>query len=200
MKSHDVDLMQHADGELENEQEQEIDELLRDPAARAKVEALGELGELVRGHLELEADAVPGKRFDNLWREIDKAITREAERPAAAAARPEPEPAREAEGTGVWRRISRWLDQYRGHIITGVVSAGAVATLALVLRGGPKNRAGSTDHGTISPIPAAYHPTDPTEIEDLDTPGGTGTVFHMKDDDGSTTVIWVTPEDTVEGI
>ena len=192
MKSHDVDLMQHADGELE------ADELLRDPAARAKVEAIGELGELVRGHLELEADALPGKRFDNLWREIDKAITREADRPAAAAAKPEP--AREAEGAGVWRRISRWLDQYRGHIITGVVSAGAVAALALVLRGGPNHHAGSTDHGTISPTPAAYHPTDPTEIEELDTPGGTGTVFHMKDDDGATTVIWVTPEDTVEGI
>ena len=36
--------------------------------------------------------------------------------------------------------------------------------------------------------------------ESLDTPGGTGTVFNLNDDDGSTTVIWVTPEDTVEGI
>lgn len=194
MKSHDVDLMQHADGELENEHDDV--ELLRDPAARAKVDAIGELGELVRGHLELEADAVPGKRFDNLWREIDKAIARDAERPAAA--KPEAEPARE--GAGVWRRLSRWIDQYRGHIITGVVSAGAVATLALVLRGGAKDHGGSTEHGTISPIPAAFHPADPTEIEELDTPGGTGTVFHMKDDDGATTVIWVTPEDTVEGI
>jgi hypothetical protein len=40
----------------------------------------------------------------------------------------------------------------------------------------------------------------PAEIESLDTPGGTGTVFNLEDEDGSTTVIWVTPEDTVEGI
>jgi hypothetical protein len=40
----------------------------------------------------------------------------------------------------------------------------------------------------------------PAEIQDLDTPGGTGTVFNLDDEDGSTTVIWVTPEDTVEGI
>ena len=40
----------------------------------------------------------------------------------------------------------------------------------------------------------------PAEIQSLDTPGGTGTVFNLEDEDGSTTVIWVTPEDTVEGI
>ena len=33
-----------------------------------------------------------------------------------------------------------------------------------------------------------------------DRPGGTGTVFNLEDEDGNTTVIWVTPEDTVEGI
>jgi hypothetical protein len=40
----------------------------------------------------------------------------------------------------------------------------------------------------------------PAEIDDLHTPGGVGTVFYLDDEDGSTTVIWVTPEDTVEGI
>jgi hypothetical protein len=37
----------------------------------------------------------------------------------------------------------------------------------------------------------------PSEIEELDTPNGTGTVFNVADEDGSTTVIWVTSNDTV---
>jgi hypothetical protein len=67
-----------------------------------------------------------------------------------------------------------------------------------VLRG--PNRAPGTAGTTRAPVqatPAAYRPA---EIESLDTPGGTGTVFNLQDDDGGTTVIWVTPDDTVEGL
>ena len=192
--SHDIDLMALADGEAD---ERELEELLRDPAARRKVEAVGELGELVRGHLELSADALPQKKIDALWREIDKGIERERETVAEpAAARAETSAAR----AGVLRRIGRWFDNHRSHIITGAVSAGAVAALALVLRG-PGGEGGLTGprHGTGQPeiLPAVHRPA---EIESLDTPGGTGTVFNLEDEDGSTTVIWVTPEDTVEGI
>jgi hypothetical protein len=190
MKSHDIDLMQHADGELER------DDLLRDPGAQGKVDAVGELGELVRGHLEQHADGVPARRFDAMWREIDKAIDRDAA-PVVAPAKDEPTMVGSSRGKGVWRRLSRWFEQHRGHIITGVVSAGAVAALALVLRG--PSQSGTSNPGT-NVIPAQAAKYRPTEIESLDTPGGTGTVFNLKDDDGSTTVIWVTPEDTVEGI
>ena len=189
MKSHDADLMQHADGEVES------DELVRDPAARAKVDAIGELGEVVRGHLELHADRVPDRRFDAMWREIEKAIERDAA--TAPKTTNEPTMVGSSRGKSVWRRLSRWLEQYRGHIITGVVSAGAVAALALVLRG--QSQPGTSPGGS-NVIPAQAAKYRPTEIEELDTPGGTGTVFNVKDDDGSTTVIWVTPEDTVEGI
>ena len=192
--SHDIDLMALADGEAD---ERELEELLRDPAARRKVEAVGELGELVRGHLELSADALPQKKLDALWREIDKGIERERETVAApAAARAETS----AAPAGLLRRIGRWFDNHRSHIITGAVSAGAVAALALVLRG-PGGEGGLTGprQGTGQPelVPAVHRPA---EIESLDTPGGTGTVFNLEDEDGSTTVIWVTPEDTVEGI
>jgi hypothetical protein len=183
----DAELMQRIDGEL--------DEVSLDNDTRSKADALGELGELVRGHVELAADALPQGRFDAMWREIDKAIDREGEAETAPeAARSERRPA------GIWRRIGRWFDHYRGHLITGAVSAGAVAALAIVLRGGGDGATaqnGSGGRGPIETMPAAYRPT---EIEDLDTPGGTGTVFDLKDEDGSTTVIWVTPSDTVEGI
>ena len=185
--SHDSDLMAFADSELDERALRELEEqLARDPAARRKIEALGELGELVRGHLELSADAVPQKKFDALWREIDKGMDRESVKEPAAASAPQP--------AGVWRRIGRWFDHYRGHVITGAVSAGAVAALALVIRGdGEIGQRG----GGIDAQPVMHRPA---EIQALDTPGGTGTVFNLQDEDGSTTVIWVTPEDTVEDI
>ncbi|HEY5924523.1 MAG TPA: hypothetical protein VIV11_22750 [Kofleriaceae bacterium] len=187
--SRDIDLMALADGEAD---EQELEELLRDPASRHKVEAVGELGELVRGHLELSADAVPQKKFDALWREIDKGIERERESVSKPAADGAPAPA-----TSWLRRVGRWFDHYRGHVITGAVSAGAVAALALILRGPDGD--GQIAGGKRDPIEGTPV-MQPAEIQSLDTPGGTGTVFNMEDEDGSTTVIWVTPEDTVEGI
>ena len=174
-KPHDIDLMEHADGERDHA------DLLRDPAAREKVEALGELSELVRGHLELSADAVPPARFEQIWDAVDKSIASVPAKPA-----------------GVWSRIGSWFERYRGHVITGVVSAGAVAALALVLRGpSSETTTATTGHNPGNVVPVAYRPT---EIESLETPGGDSTVFNLQDEDGAATVIWVTPDDTVEGI
>jgi hypothetical protein len=183
--SRDADLMSFADGETG---EHELEELLRDPMSRRKVEAVNELGELVRGHLELSADAVPQKKFDALWREIDKGIEREKAPARAETAT--------ATGGSWLRRVGRWFDHHRSHIITGAVSAGAVAALALVLRPGTDGQIAAKPGGPVENMPVIM----PAEIESLDTPGGTGTVFNLEDEDGSTTVIWVTPEDTVEGI
>jgi hypothetical protein len=188
--SRDIDLMALADGEAD---ERELEDLLRDPMSRQKVEAVGEIGELVRSHLELSADAVPQKKLDALWREIDKGIDRERE----TAAKPERAETATASGGGWLRRVGRWFDQHRGHVISGAVSAGAVAALALILRGpGTDGQISGKPTGPVENMPVVM----PAEIESLDTPGGTGTVFNLEDEDGSTTVIWVTPEDTVEGI
>ena len=90
------------------------------------------------------------------------------------------------------------IERHRGHVITGVVSAGAVAALAIVLRGGSGDGGFATHgHGPSDITPVSYRPT---EIESLDTPGGDSTVFNLQDEDGPATVIWVTPDDTVEGI
>lgn len=176
----DIELMQHADGELDDRQAADVDARLeRDPDARAKADSLGQMSELVRSHLELAADDVPARSFDAIWRKVDREI-----------ATPE-------EDTGLWARITGWLDRHRGHVITGAVSAGAVAALALLLR--------TTDDGSRAPArgaidvqPAALRVAP--EIESLDTPDGEGTVLNLEDEDGHTTVIWVSPADTVEGI
>ncbi|HEY4176556.1 MAG TPA: hypothetical protein VGM90_06985 [Kofleriaceae bacterium] len=174
----DIDLMQHADGELDDRDVTALEaRLASDPDARTKAEALGQMSELVRGHLELAVDDVSDARFDGLWSKIDKATTAKSA-PA--------------------RRESSWFDRYRGYIFTSVVSAGAVAVLALILRG----RTGTTtiykNDSTLEVQPAALR-TAP-EIEDMDTPDGDGTILNLKDEDGNTTVIWVSPADTVEGI
>src|SRR5215468_9321320 len=108
----DLELMEHADGE--HDDPEVIARIEREPEARAKVEAMRQVGELVRGHLELSADAVPDARFASMWRRIDDQLV--------------------APATGLWARISGWFDRHLGHVITGAVSAGAVAALALVRR------------------------------------------------------------------
>ncbi len=172
----DVELMQHADGELPGDLPAER---ASDPDARRKLEALGDLRELVRGHLELATDQTDDRRFQEMWRGIDRALDEAAPR-------------------GLWGRISSWLERHRGHLITGVVSAGAVAALALVLRPDAGPGDALDDGGAIDVRPVSLR--SPPAIEALDTPGGTGTVINYEDEDGHTAVIWVTPADTVEGI
>ncbi len=175
MNPRDSELMQAADGERGD---------IAVPAgeARAKVDAIAELGELVRGHVELSADAVAEAKFAAMWRRID-------EQTAAPA----------GESRGLLGRMAAWFDRYRSHIITGAVSAGAVAAIAIIAR--PSQPDGSSRGPIVNPITTQPAQFRPAEVESLDTPGGTGTVFHLQDADGrSTTVIWVAPEDSVEGL
>jgi len=170
----DLELMEHADGELDDP------ELLawieRDPEARVRLEAIQEIGELVRGHLELSADAAHDARFAAMWRRIDDQL---------------------APATGLWAWISGWFDRHRGHVITGVVSAGAVAALALVLRPGNSDLGASGAHAIeVRPVALRAAP----EIDSLDTPGGSSTVISLNDDDGNAAVIWVTPDDDTEAL
>ncbi|HEY0477692.1 MAG TPA: hypothetical protein VGD37_09215 [Kofleriaceae bacterium] len=169
----DLELMEHADGERDDA---ELAARLEcDPAARAKVEVIHQLGELVRGHLELSADAVHDARFAAMWRRIDGQLV--------------------APPAGVWARLSGWFDRYRGHVITGAVSAGAVAALALILRPGTSDLAVAGSGGHVIDVrPVALRATP--EVDSLDTPGGSSTVINLDDEDGHATVIWVSSEDS----
>src|SRR4051794_31596752 len=105
--SDDMELMQAVDGELPPSRPSgELDARLdRDPEARAKAEALGQLGEALRGHLELAADDVPASRFDQMWRSVAKELERDV--PASERVR-ERAPAR----TGAWAKISGWFERH----------------------------------------------------------------------------------------
>ncbi len=188
--THDIDLMQHADGELVLD--------ATDPETQAKIEAIHHIGELVRGTSELAADAVPEAKFTGMWREIDKLLDNEAVSAARSKELALPEPERAPTATEKRGWLSRWFDRYRGYIITGAVSAGVVATIALVVRQGGTDPATMNGSGPIDVRPVSLR--SPVEVESLDTPNGQGTVLNLEDEDGHTTVIWVSPEDSVDGI
>lgn len=199
MPTRDSDLMQLADGELDPATAADLEAGLA-PDGRAKLAALRDLREAVRGHLELRADEAE-PRLVGMWAEIDKRLSLDAPPVRQPAGR-----TREAKPQGLWARFARWVDDHRSHVLTGVLSAGAVAALALVLR--PQDRLVEK----VVQVPVAVAPTQapgkpqvqvvstPPAVESLDVAGGTGTVWTIEDDDGKTAVIWVTPDDTVEGL
>lgn len=168
----DLEVMEYADGETDDAELAARVEA--DPDARGRRDAIAELGELVRGELELSADAVPDAKFVAMWRRIDGQLV--------------------APATGLWSRLSAWFDRYRSHIVTGAVSAGAVAALAIVLRPGASEVSAGAHMLEVRPVAQRAAP----EIDALDTPGGSSTVISLNDDDGNAAVIWVTPEDSDE--
>src|SRR5687767_9273199 len=112
----DIDLMQLADGELDEAERAEVEAVLAaDPDARRRatdrMAAIDELGEAVRGDLEIAADEAEPK-LGRMWAEIEKRISLDEE--AAKAPAPAPKVVR----PGVWGRVGRWFDAYRGHVLT----------------------------------------------------------------------------------
>lgn len=186
----DVDLMMHVDGELEADEESAVAARMDEPGARGKAAAVRELGELVRGHVELATDEAEPK-LSGMWAEISKRLDNEHAAARSSTSLP-------VSSGGFLRAVGRWFERYRGHLLTGTVSAGAVAALALVLGPAePEPSTGGTKSGTGGVTPTFV--SAPPEIESLDIPDGTGTVLTMEDEDGGTAIIWVTPDD-VEGI
>lgn len=225
----DIDLMQFADGEVDEATAGEIARQLQgDPDAERKVEALEQVTDTVRSYLELAADdAEPG--LDAMWATIERRIHSNGESRAAAGAgavaeaMPEPParaPARPAEPAdtdraGLRAAITRFFDSYRGHFLTGAVAAAAAALIILAVR--PADRVvverpvavGDTAAPQMlvndtQAVPAKLVTEDPSppEIEHLDVNGGSGTVFVMPkegEDDVSATVIFVDMNTEVEG-
>ena len=202
----DSDLMELADGELDDARAAELEAALG-PEQRAKVAAIGDLGHAVRGHLELSADeAAP--RMARLWEEIDKRISLDARAATPTKAIPAPAPGSggDAAPRGFWGRLIHWFDDHRSHVMTGVLSAGAVAAVTLFLspRRETIEKPVYVSTPTVQvPGPAGVRTalvSTPPSVDTLDVTGGSGSVFTIEDEDGGTAVIWVTPEDTVEGL
>lgn len=190
----DFDLMAHVDGELESAEESAVASHMDEPDTRAKAAAVRELGELVRGHVELATDEAEPK-LSMMWSELAKRLDNESSAARSSTAVP-------VSAQGFWRAIGRWFERYRSYVLTSAVSAGAVAALTLVLRPADPEAPNGAVAGRGKAGTGAMAPTfvsAPPEIESLDVPNGSGTVLTMEDEDGGTAIVWVTPDD-VEGI
>lgn len=164
------------------------------PDGAATVAAVHELGELVRGSLELATDdAEP--RLASLWELVERRLERDQE-PADPVRTPAPR-------ASVWARAWSWLGGHRSHVATGLVSAGVVAGLALALRPTPADRV-VVKTVQVPVQPAVIMTGSPPTVESMELIGGSGTVFTIGDDDGDgdAAVIWVEPDevDPTEGI
>jgi anti-sigma factor RsiW len=205
----DIDLMQLADGELDAGARAALErQVAEEPEAARKVAAIEEMGELVRGHLELAADEAEPK-LEGLWAEIEKRMDLDAP-PVSVPARPPTVPVPEP---GLWGKLGKWIDTYRGHVLTGALSAGAVAAIALVMRPDttrpemPVADTGNTPPPQVTPPPVTPPAPEmvpvhtPVEVQSLEVNSGSSAILTYDDEDGEkTTVIWITPDDTVEGI
>jgi len=197
----DLELMLYADGELAADEERAVAAWIAShPDARAKVEAVRNMGEVVRTFLELETDAAEPK-LDEAWSAVARKIHANGHTAADEAVpttrrhKTVPRP----ESPGVFAKIRGWFGEHRGHVVTGLVTAGAVAALMFAI--GPRDRV--TERQLMGPTPvgggtpAALESQSP-EVEDLEVYEGSGTVLTIEpegDDDSGAAVIWISNDE-----
>jgi anti-sigma factor RsiW len=200
----DIDIMLLADDELDEAAAAALEaKVAGDPAARTKLAALRELTESVRGHLELAADEED--RLEGLWASVERRLDVDAARvkePQTVAARAAIAAAAvTAQPRGLWARFARWIDEHRGHVLTGALSAGAVAALTLMLRPGGERVVERVVQGPPVVATPAMAKSTPPDVESIDVAEGSTQVWTLANDgEGEAAVIWITPADTVEGL
>ncbi|WP_428262825.1 hypothetical protein [Haliangium sp.] len=192
----DIDLMLYVDGEADARTAEAVAAGLgADPsggdgdpgaAARRKVEALDEMGELVRSYLELEADqAEPA--LDGLWAGIERRIQANGVPDSA----PAPAPAE----PGLWTRVRQWLEASRGYFATGALAAAAATILVVALRPPEVKIVERPVAATPGPTEPRMVPVStPPEVEEIEVSGGSASVFTLEgegEDEVSAGVIWL---------
>jgi len=175
------ELMRYLDGELASRDARLLEKRLAEsPALQRTLDALVQMREVVRARYHAAADEAQ-PRLAGLWDRIEGQLA--APEPARASARP-------AAVRGLWAGVRGWLDAYRGHLLTGALSAAAGAVLAIVAL---RSMGGGIEQPQPPP-PVAV--AEAAEVESLEVEDGTGTIFQIPADEAggaATTVIWVTP-------
>lgn len=201
-----MDLMLYFDGELSPEEQAEVRAALAeagDGDEARKLASLGQVGETVRTSLELDTDDVDHRLGAELWDLVERRITANGQAEAAVAA-----PARApASDGGAWAAVRRWLASNRGHLLTSAVTAGAVAVLILVFRPPTERVIEKPGAERIVHVPAASMDpvvpvsSEPAAVEELSVNDGTGYILTIPGDgsENDTTVIWIEPDENVEG-
>lgn len=175
----DDQLMRYLDGELPSEEARAIERALESPAVQTRVEALTQLGDIVRARYEVAADEAE-PRLAAMWNDVRAAL--------------EPPP------LSFWTRAREAWERYRSHLLTGAVAAAAGAFVAVIALPGRVERKivyVPAPQRTGAPVVAT---AEEAEVESLEVVGGSGTVLHLPNDkDGvGTTVIWVSHDEPTE--
>ncbi|ACY17419.1 hypothetical protein [Haliangium ochraceum] len=203
----DIELMAYLDGEAAGvEAELAAAALSADVDAQRKAEALGQMNDVVRSYLELEADSAE-PQLDALWSRIEAGIAEPAPRAQAQVeAEAAPAPSRAAE-PGIWARLSAWFEEQRGYFATGALAAAAAALLVVALRPPdvvervvmvPQPPQQPENPTTLNP-PSMVTVSTPPEVEILEVNDGAASVFTLPgegEDDVTAGVIWLDLDDT----
>ncbi len=201
-KVNEEQLSAYFDGELDPGEQAAVEQwLARDAGGRAMLVELGVMRDAIGVSLDSEATKVPAARFEQIWDEIDRALDREtaAHHPAA------PVPSLWARVLGLLRPA--WLP---------VAAVAGVATVALVFAsGGSVTPTNSPEVAASKPVPSTPKPTlvaapeeavfpapemYEAEIERIEFGGKNGRIGTIEGKRGTTTVIWVSDEDTAPGL
>lgn len=151
------DLSAYFDEELTAEQAEAVAlALAEDPQLRSEHAQLGTLGGVLRSALEVEAQAVPAARFEQIWDEIDRAIERDARLQAEAN-----------RNASIWTRLWAALRPVR----VPVLAAAAAAAVAIVVLGrgaeapnNPESTPSVAETSQPTPAPVVAPPAQPDRL------------------------------------
>lgn len=205
-------LSAYFDGELEPAERHEVEQwLARDAAGQATLAELGVMRQAIDASLAAEAARVPQARFEQIWDEIDRTLDRETAAHMPAVAVP-----------SLWTRM---LSVLRPAWAPVAAVAGVAAVLIVVVSSGAVTSANTDEMAASKPAPVA--PVTPelapvitspalavapepeqnfptpdmheAEIERIEFGGKNGRIGTIEGKRGTTTVIWVSDEDTGPG-
>lgn len=184
--------------------------ILAEPGSADLARGLDETAELVRGYLELATDDADD-RLAGLWDRVERRLSSNGVAPVAVElATAADAPASRSPRRSLMQRLTEWFESHRGHFVTGAISAAAVALIMLQF-GGETVKTEVRTVTTVSSQQAGQLPVSsppptgsPAEVESLEVYQGSGTILTLPDSDGegSTSVIWISPDDagdTMEG-
>ncbi|MCP4445228.1 MAG: hypothetical protein GY811_07790 [Myxococcales bacterium] len=228
IKPTDVEIMMYLDGELDGEQSKEVARYLEANEHAASVAAsIGQVSELVRGSVDLDADTAEDK-LAGLWAGIDKAINDTAMSSNVSKEETSNDGLvisiqAKAEEKATEKLVSEagWFGGWQSHVVIGAFAAAAAFLIMFAQRGdtsepavakqsrvgGAQGGAGSVEAvrgANLQPriVPVTLRFQEP-EIEALEVYDGSGVIMTVpadaESDEAATAVIWISSDtDVVE--
>lgn len=200
----DMDIMMYVDGELSGAEEQQVKDYLSSSTdARAKSQAISQVGELVAGKLELDAD-VAEERLAGLWSGIAQATQVESAQATQVEIKNDRAPVRApAPATpGLMDSLRAWLSTWQSNVLTGAVAALAVVVVMRSTRPTSVVETHTTVREAAPPIAMPVVQSLAPEVEKLEVYDGTGMILSVpgdEDGDEGSAVIWISNDtDVVE--